>query len=198
MIFNENKIYIAFYKGDVKLLDKIIKWTARGFYSHVELILNGVSYSSSGRDGGVRKKDVNNMHFDDRDKWDIFEIDYTKANDTDITEGSLKAKISTVFRFLFKNIPAEKNTTRDHLKYDHKSIFLYHLLRLNVPKIDKNKYICTEFVLDILKFLLNINEEYMRFDKKVYKKAFEQGYKMTPTNVLEVLSSLNLLKLKED
>ena len=80
MIFNKDKVYLAFYKGNDKLLDKIITWTSRGIYSHVEIIIDNVSYSSSGRDGGVRRKALGTMHYNDVNKWDIFELKVEDAN----------------------------------------------------------------------------------------------------------------------
>lgn len=37
---------------------RLICWWTRSKYSHVEIIINGVCYSSSLRDGGVRKKAI--------------------------------------------------------------------------------------------------------------------------------------------
>ena len=51
----KNRIYIAFSKKKKTIIDYgIAGWTV-GQYVHVELVLNGESYSSSAPDGGVRK-----------------------------------------------------------------------------------------------------------------------------------------------
>lgn len=63
---------LAFFKAKYgNFYDKLVAWFCRGGYSHVELVFSdGVSFSSSPRDGGTRFKniDVNNGH------WDILEI----------------------------------------------------------------------------------------------------------------------------
>jgi len=60
---------LAFYKGTGTFYDKLIRLVTFSKYSHCELVINGVSYSSSPRDGGVRLKII---PFDDQ--WDIIEI----------------------------------------------------------------------------------------------------------------------------
>ena len=59
-------ITIAFYKGEGRLYDKLIRWWTDSSYSHCELVINGVAYSSSTRDGGVRGAviDWNADHWD--------------------------------------------------------------------------------------------------------------------------------------
>lgn len=54
---------LAFYKGPAKdLAHKIAHWAVcfwtRSPYSHCELVIDGVCYSSSTRDGGVRSKEI--------------------------------------------------------------------------------------------------------------------------------------------
>lgn len=74
--------YLAFYKGPAN--DWVHKtthhatclWT-RSKYSHVELVIDGVCYSASGRDGGVRKKVIPNLNSSGR--WDIYEVKIDKA-----------------------------------------------------------------------------------------------------------------------
>lgn len=62
---------IAFYKGKSgNLYDRLVCATTLSEYSHVELVLDdGLSYSSSHRDNGVRSK-----HIEFDDKWDIFSL----------------------------------------------------------------------------------------------------------------------------
>ena len=51
---------------------RLICWWTRSPYSHVEIVINGVCYSSSLRDGGVRAKpiDLNKPH------WRVISIDW--------------------------------------------------------------------------------------------------------------------------
>jgi hypothetical protein len=62
---------IAFYKGKHgNVYDRIVCASTFSEYSHVELVLDdGLSYSASHRDNGVRSK---NIHFDE--KWDLFKL----------------------------------------------------------------------------------------------------------------------------
>ena len=194
MIFDNNKVYLAFYKGNDKLLDKIITWTSRGLYSHVEIIIDGISYSSSGRDGGVRKKLLGFMSFSNPNKWDIFEL---KVDDIE----SFKEKFEIVkskkkygsFNFQRHNMK-EKNG-----KYDYWSIILYHVLRIPLfKKVDKSRFLCTELILEIIQDCLGIQSDDLLNNNitKLKKKAFNQGFKTTPTNVLELLTSLELIDEK--
>ncbi len=64
-------LQIAFYKGKKKILNKLIAWWTKGDYSHVELVINGVCYSSSMQDGGVRKKQID---LDNSQNWDVFQL----------------------------------------------------------------------------------------------------------------------------
>ena len=67
---------IAFYKGRVRLFNRLVSWYLRGKYSHCELILRYVPSglamcaSSSFMDGGVRFKWVE-LH---PDRWDVVEV----------------------------------------------------------------------------------------------------------------------------
>lgn len=59
----------------------LICWWTRSPYSHVEVIINGVCYSSSLRDGGVRKKaiDLSKPH------WRTIPIDWRTEDDALLT-----------------------------------------------------------------------------------------------------------------
>lgn len=78
-----DKVQIALYKGPPKFTDLThvashvaICVRTLSKYSHGELVINGIAYSSSARDGGVRSKviDFNNG------KWDVFDIDPKVVN----------------------------------------------------------------------------------------------------------------------
>lgn len=67
---------LALYKGPAQdLAHKIAHWAVCLFtgspYSHCELVINGVCWSASARDGGVRGK-VIDLH---SGKWDVVELD---------------------------------------------------------------------------------------------------------------------------
>lgn len=69
-------IHLALYKGPADdWLHKLGHWIVcigtLSRYSHVELVVDGVCYSSSSRDGGVRAKviDLYSGH------WDVFPVD---------------------------------------------------------------------------------------------------------------------------
>ncbi len=66
-------VKLAFYKNKSTLFNRAVSWWTNGPYSHVELIIDGVSYSSSFRDGGVRKKLIDYKP----EHWDMFELNCT-------------------------------------------------------------------------------------------------------------------------
>lgn len=79
-------VKLALRKNDTRLVSRAIQWWTNSIYSHCELVVNGVSYSSSAMDGGVRGKVIQM----DADKWDFVElpwadvgsvIDYFKLTD---------------------------------------------------------------------------------------------------------------------
>lgn len=71
---------LAFYKGTGRIDDRIIRTATRSIYSHCELNIADAYLSASGRDGGVRRKQmqINPDHWDvlplegweRRDAWD--------------------------------------------------------------------------------------------------------------------------------
>ena len=63
-------VYLALYKGKGLIGNAVIrKWT-RSIYSHCELVVDGVCYSSSLMDKGVRSKQIN---LNDGN-WDLIEL----------------------------------------------------------------------------------------------------------------------------
>lgn len=90
------KIYVAFYKHKRELdslkniyfrfFDEIIRLFTKGKYSHCEIAIqeendaNYTCYSSSNRDGGVRKKYMELQP----ERWDLIEIDQSKVKVSDI------------------------------------------------------------------------------------------------------------------
>ena len=66
-------VKFAFYKKTAPgadWTDKVISWWTKGPYSHVELIIDGIMYSSSPRDGRVRCE----PHKYDTATWDYIEV----------------------------------------------------------------------------------------------------------------------------
>lgn len=63
-------IKVAFYKGSEEFLDKVIQWWTKSPYSHCEIVIDGVSYTSSPRDGGVRGRIINWKP----EHWDFIEV----------------------------------------------------------------------------------------------------------------------------
>lgn len=63
---------LAMYKGKGTFYDKLIRIVTNSNYSHCELVIDGICYSSSPRDRGVRMKyitlDTN---------WDVFDLPCT-------------------------------------------------------------------------------------------------------------------------
>ena len=118
---------IAFYTGRGKILDRIIrKWT-KSKYSHVELIINNISYSASSRDGGVRKKFINY----EAENWLIFDL----KNIFDI---------NLALKFLNQNLGQ---------KYDLRCIIFSQIF--NLDKHNKDKYFCSELIIEVLKKSIN-------------------------------------------
>lgn len=115
------KLQLAFYKGKGNIYDKLIRFWTDGPYSHVELVINDVCYSSSPRDGGVRKKQINLKS----GNWDVFDLDSNQYQEAEI------------IRFVEGEI--EKGA-----KYDWMGIFFGQFIRfLNLQ--DPNKWFCSEF-----------------------------------------------------
>lgn len=69
-------VKLALRKNDKRLISRAIQWWTNSIYSHCELVVNGVSYSSSAMDGGVRGK-VIAMN---SDKWDFIELPWADAD----------------------------------------------------------------------------------------------------------------------
>ena len=52
-------IYLALYKGNGLIGNALVRWWTRSPYSHCELVVDSVCYSSSLMDRGVRSKAIN-------------------------------------------------------------------------------------------------------------------------------------------
>lgn len=80
-------VQLALRKNDTRVGARFIQWWSRSIYSHCELVVGGVCYSSSIMDKGVRAKVIDL----DPDKWDVIEqpwadavavVEYFKATDS--------------------------------------------------------------------------------------------------------------------
>lgn len=121
-------VKIAFYHGPPSTF---MGWVAHvaiaarslSTVTHVELVVDGVCYTSSGQDGGVRRKiiDLNDG------RWEVFDL-YDK-------DGILRNRILEFYE-----------ETQD-IKYGWKDILTYALPF--VPP-DDNRYICSEWCVEAL------------------------------------------------
>ena len=121
MLQQTTKIKIAFYKGlsanGRDWQDELIcKWTG-GIYSHTEIVVGDYMYSTSPRDGSVRKKE----HIIDLSTWDYKTIEIPNSRLKDLE----------LFYDMTKGLP-----------YDWAGI-----IGFIIPFTDKeNKYFCSEWV----------------------------------------------------
>lgn len=116
------QIKIHFYKArNGKIGDKIVGLVS--VFSHVELEINGVCYSASNRDGGVRSKVIDTSN---KQKWVSFDL----KKDIDVNRCLL----------YFESVRGQK--------YDWLNILLTQLIKLDIQS--DNKQICSEFVANCL------------------------------------------------
>lgn len=117
------KIFLGFYKGRGRIDDRVIRWATRSAYSHCELVFSpsmpqvGETHhclSSSGRDGGVRSKDITF----DANKWDFIDIPWAPS----------EARIMAA-RHLYA-------------RYDYPGILLSHVFPLN--RHSAHRWFCSE------------------------------------------------------
>ncbi|NOR57118.1 MAG: hypothetical protein GQ474_01175 [Sulfurimonas sp.] len=121
----------AFYKGNTTFFDKVVSFWQHLIgnkyygYSHVEIIdSNGIWYSASPRDGGVRSKliIVKDNH------WDFLDVPmspYEEEGVLEFLEGQLGEK------------------------YDWLGIYLTMVLPLGIHS--KERWFCSEFAIEALK-----------------------------------------------
>ena len=116
------QIKIHFYKARAgKIGDKIVGLVS--VFSHVELEINGVCYSASNRDGGVRSKVIDTSN---KQKWVSFDL----KKDIDVNRCLL----------YFETVRCQR--------YDWLNILLTQLIKLDIQS--DNKQICSEFVANCL------------------------------------------------
>ena len=131
---------IAFYKAEGDWTDKLIRFWTGGNYSHCEIVIDELWYSSSWYDGGVRCKNI----ILNKENWDVFEL----SKDDE--------------KFVLELFEKTKNS-----KYDIKGIFLSNIFAFNIHS--KNKYWCSEWCAIALKLKntnLDPNELFLELNKK--------------------------------
>ena len=129
----KDRLYVAFSKKKKTVVDYgIAGWTI-GQYVHVELVLNGESYSSSAPDGGVRKKYIS---YENKSWWDVYEV-----------KGEYD--IENVRKFF---------ELTNGAKYDFKGILLAQFL-FPANKEDSAKFFCSEWVEIALRLTLGLGEK---------------------------------------
>lgn len=116
---------LAFYKAEHgNIIDKLIGLWTRGPFSHVELLFSdGVSFSSSQWDGGVRFKKIDYSH---KERWSFLDIDGI-ANESEV-------------KYLANKLRGAK--------YDWLGIFLYEFLPFNIQ--NSKKWYCSEICAHLL------------------------------------------------
>lgn len=70
-------VKLALRKNDPRIISRVIQYWTNSIYSHCELVVDGVSYSSSAMDGGVRSKIIDM----DSTKWDIKDLPWANADE---------------------------------------------------------------------------------------------------------------------
>lgn len=108
---------IAFYKGRGNLFDKLIRIWTFSKYSHVELVVDDIWYTSSPRDNGVVARGIKF----NPGNWDLFEI-------------NLKQNTAAID---FINEQMGK-------RYDWLGILLSQIIKLNIHA--PNRWFCSEIV----------------------------------------------------
>ena len=64
------KLHLALYKGKGLIGNALIRWWTGSQYSHCELVIDGICYSSSLMDKGVRKKVIDLKP----ENWDLVDL----------------------------------------------------------------------------------------------------------------------------
>ena len=117
------EVKIAFYKGRKRLADRLIQWWTNSEYSHCEIVIDGVWYSASLRNKGVRAKWCNPK----KGNWDYVVIQCTDEEVDKI-----------IGRF----------TNEMYKGYDILGLVMTQVIALGVDA--KNKWFCSEICTQAL------------------------------------------------
>jgi len=97
-------IYLAAYKGKTRLFDRVIQYWTNSRYSHCELVINNICYSSSYKDNGVRCKSIN---YTDSSKWDLYPVEWVNSDKVleyyEQTKNYKYSVLDLIFTQLFKS-----------------------------------------------------------------------------------------------
>lgn len=188
-IMNENiiinpedtRLFLAFHKGSGDWLAKLMRSIQKGPFPHCELIImkDGLSYSSSAQDKGVRSKDIRLMNLHDENKWDIFEMNLKDYNLDDF--------------YMFFN-------KADGYTYAYADIFLFHVLGLPI-KLNKNKHVCSGFTTIAVDTILKTSDSsvarrMVRLNELNY--SLKNSYQFTPCSMFIRYARFGLLSLIEN
>lgn len=116
-------VQLALRKHDTRLMARFIQYWTGSIYSHCELVVDGLCYSSSVMDGGVRRKlagEGEGRISLDTDKWDLIDLPWADGE-----------AIAAYFE------------ATDHHRYGWPSLILSQLLNLNRPV--KGAQFCSEW-----------------------------------------------------
>jgi hypothetical protein len=69
-------VQLAMYKAKGDMFNGLIRWWTGSQYSHCELVVRGVCYSSTIRDGGVRAK----VMALPSDRWDVIDLPWADVD----------------------------------------------------------------------------------------------------------------------
>jgi hypothetical protein len=124
------KAQVAFSKSKGIISNLIKLWTI-GSYSHVELVIDGMSYTAGVSENAIRCKYID--YKKESNIWDVYELDMTDE------------QIKVMLQFY-------KDT--EGRKYDFKGIVLSQFLWF-VNKDDKDRYFCSEWTLQAIDLACN-------------------------------------------
>jgi len=85
--------FLIFYKGPGKIFDKLIRFFCRSKYSHVELVINGISYSADAWTNQVRGLPWTSFV---AGNWDVVPV----AVDVDVAEKFLRGECGRAYDFI--------------------------------------------------------------------------------------------------
>jgi hypothetical protein len=118
-----SEISLWLYKGNGTRYDSMIRWWTKSTFSHVELCVDGLCYSSSPRDGGVRSKTIELT-----DNWDVIPIWWAD----ELLADDIKS-------FYYKTVGS---------LYDSRGIIFSQVFNAN--RHNAQKYFCSEWCLSAL------------------------------------------------
>lgn len=115
-------VTLALYAKPGNWVNRIVRWRTHSPYTHCELVVDGLAYSASARDGGVR---VKRIAFDDG--WDLIDLPWAAEQRV---------------RDLFGDT--------EGCGYDWLAVFIGRAL--DGPTNSKRRYFCSEWCAEALGF----------------------------------------------